>query len=211
VFRRFRGPLLGAAVLSIFAIAPARAQTEAVTATYALDTLGSRFSSFGWVDFPPKHRGQTFTAEVAGQLTSVSLRIGTEQIGPTIIIGIHTVDQDGLPVDPPLTSKEFPSTLLPSDQSSAPVQFDFGDAPTNLAAGEQYAITVKIDPLVGLDEAFFLNGPSDPTYAGGQAIDSLTGTGWRTIDSDHGFEVRVDTSVSADEAAFGRVKAEYVD
>ena len=185
--------------------------TGVVTAGFLLETLGSQFASFGGTSFI-KARGQTFTAEVSGQLVSVALRLGLDSPSEsTVRIGVHAVDGNGLPVQPPLAVEDFSADLIPIEPDFGFVDFDLSADTAQLAAGVEYAITVVIDPIDPAPAPFVLNGSAtDGGYDGGMELRTFDGTTWeRTDTGDVHFEVRVDDTVSAQAQSIGATKARF--
>lgn len=212
MFRRAlrRVPAILVVLSCLLATADARAQ-DTVSASFLLDTPGSAYASFGGTLIDG--RGQTFTADVAGQLTSVAFRAGhTDEADEVVRIAIHAVDESGLPVLPALTSKDFAPGVLPLGSLEDVVVFDMTDAPTQLQRGVTYAITMTIDPTASSGAPYFLNGSTgaNASYAGGNALSTFDGVTWQASTStDYHFAVRVDDSVDADVSSFGSRKAAF--
>lgn len=205
--RRFLKSLLFPG-LPLFVLLPSIALAD-VTAEYALDTVGSSFGPFGSEAFI-QGRGQVFEAEVAGEVTSISLRAGRiQEHDVDLVLSLHA-ENAGVPAGEALAQSTVTASQIPVGGAGGVVKADFTGSQVELEAGTRYVVTAVPAFLEPNNNTFFLNGSleEEAEYDGGAACFLESGS-WGLDERDWAFQVEVGESTPVESVSWGSVKKSY--
>lgn len=156
---------------------------------------------------------QTFTAGRSGDLDSVDVFVINRSFttGYSVDVGIHELDDDGRPNEPPIGTGSSESTLEAWEFGWVSVQLS---SPAPVTSGEAYALTASVDTAEGSGDAYgwgmrcyhpcFGGGQSD--YTGGQGmVRNQYGTWGDEAYIDYAFRTYVSEPAPSDDLPGGRL------
>ena len=158
------------------------------TVDQSVGTSVGDLDGFSWV-YSGQSTGQTFTAGLSGELTSVTIFLknggaATEDLS----VAISAVS-GGLPSGTALATQSIANAGVPATEGAVKVTFE---APATVVAGTEYAILVSSPANASGDEHFEMFYITAEDYADGAALeDDGTGTNWATQSYDFSFETVV--------------------